>query len=411
MRCAFAVALLASLIFVSDLRAESLMLDAMISEAIANNPELKMVESRWTASTFKAPQAISLPDPMVMFGYQNEGWDKYTYGEMSGAQYMLSVSQMMPYPGKRELKKKMAEAESTGLRSMYENATFRIITDVKEKYFDLFLIYKNLELIDLRKGLLIQVEDSALSKYSSGMGMQQDVMMAQSEKYMLMEKSEMLRQKKDSTEAMLNQSLGREGGAFEKPSQPESTMFDYTVDELVSMAISNSPSIASKQVMADSGGLNVDMMKKEFYPDFTFTGTLGKRPDPFEDMWSLTVSANIPLRRESLRNTVLEAEAKRNEAHREVEAEKQMLSAKVRDNYAMLKSSERLMELYKNVLIPKARQTYESAYSGYIKGKVDVMALMKTLTLLLDYETMYWTQFVEREKSIARIFGLAGIRR
>jgi hypothetical protein len=32
--------------------------------------------------TTKVPQARSLPDPMFMTGYQNEGWKKYTYGEM-----------------------------------------------------------------------------------------------------------------------------------------------------------------------------------------------------------------------------------------------------------------------------------------------------------------------------------------
>ena len=45
---------------------------------------------------------------MFMFGYQNEGHDRYTYGEMQGAQWMFSASQMFPFPGKLPLKGEMA---------------------------------------------------------------------------------------------------------------------------------------------------------------------------------------------------------------------------------------------------------------------------------------------------------------
>ena len=42
------------------------------------------------------------------------------------------------------------------------------------------------------------------------MGMQQEVLMAQTEKYMLLEKEEMQKQKIQSLEAMLNATVGRE---------------------------------------------------------------------------------------------------------------------------------------------------------------------------------------------------------
>ena len=61
-----------------------------------------------------------------------------------------------------------------------------------------------------KKAFFSRIEDAALARYSSGMGSQQEVLMAQTEKYMLLEKEEMLKQKIQSSEAMLNATLGRD---------------------------------------------------------------------------------------------------------------------------------------------------------------------------------------------------------
>ena len=54
------------------------------------------------------------------------------------------------------------------------------------------------------------------------MGLQQEVLMAQTEKYMLLEKEEMLKQKIQSTEAMLNTTIGRDvDSPLERPEAPQ----------------------------------------------------------------------------------------------------------------------------------------------------------------------------------------------
>jgi hypothetical protein len=47
--------------------------------------------------------------------------------------------------------------------------------------------------------------------------------------------------------------------------------------------------------------------------------------------------------------------------------------------------------------------------AGYAAGKVEEITVISRLKALLDYETLYWAQFVEREKAVARIESLAGI--
>ncbi len=161
--------------------AEELNLQSLINEALKNNPDILAAESRANASRFRIPQAKSLPDPMFMFGYQNEGWRRYTYGEMQGAQWMYSVSQMFPFPGKLSLKGEMASRDSESLKASYGASKLRTIARVRKLYYELFLAYKNIDLIKDRTILFSRIEDAAISRYSTGMGSQQEILMAQTE--------------------------------------------------------------------------------------------------------------------------------------------------------------------------------------------------------------------------------------
>ena len=107
---------------------EELKLQDLIDEALKKNPEVLMSTFLASASEHRVLQAGSLPDPMFMFGYQNEGWKKYTYGKSQDAQWMFSASQMFPFPGKLSLKESMASKEAESLRAKRDAVMLRTIS-------------------------------------------------------------------------------------------------------------------------------------------------------------------------------------------------------------------------------------------------------------------------------------------
>jgi len=145
---------------------------------------------------------------MFMIGYQNEGFSKYSYGDSLMSAWMFAASQMFPFPGKLPLKGEMTSREAEGQGESHAAVRLKTVLRVKELYYDLFVTYKYIDLIRDRTALFSKIEDAALSRYSSGMGQQQEVLMAQTEKYMLLEKEEMLKQKIQSLEGMLNAAVG-----------------------------------------------------------------------------------------------------------------------------------------------------------------------------------------------------------
>src|SRR5512137_78650 len=61
--------------------AAPLVVQPLIEEALKNNHDVWVSEAKWRASSARSKQAGSLPDPMIMLGYHNEGWSNYSYGK------------------------------------------------------------------------------------------------------------------------------------------------------------------------------------------------------------------------------------------------------------------------------------------------------------------------------------------
>ena len=397
---------------------ETLKLQDLIREAIKNNPEIHMAVARTRASEHRISQATSLADPMVMMGYENEGTDSlYTFGgETKGmpadSRWMFSFSQMLPYPGKLALKGEMASRDAGSLKDMVDAVRLNTIIRVKELYYDLFLAYTSIDLLRDKAALFSRTEDAAFARYASGMAQQQEVLMAQTEKYMLLEREEMYKQKIQSLKAMLGNALGRDASAplDGRPEKLTYVPYRQGLDELIKMSYEKSPLIKSREKMIGAAHAKVAMAKKEYYPDVTLGANYFARSSQFPDMWSLTATVNVPLYyKKKQEQAVLEAEASLMETRKEVEASKLMAASALRDNYAMMKAADSLMALYKDGLIPKAYQDFELALSGYVTGKVEAITVVTRLKPLIDNEMLYWGQLVERAKAIARMEGIAGI--
>ena len=384
------------------------LLDGLIDEALKNNPEIKASLSGIEAARLRIPQSGSLPDPMLMFGYQNEGFDRYTYGDMQGSQWMFSASQQFLFPGKRKLKEEMTRRDAESLEAMHELLKLKIVSRVKELYFDLFLAYKNIDLLKEKRDLIARVEGMTLERYAAGKAMQQDVIMAQTEKYMLLEKEEMLRQKIQSLEAMLSATIGRQqGNALPRPSEPVSQPFDLDIHAAIDLAVQHSPELKSRNKMIEAAHTRLAMAQKEYYPDVALGGSYFMRTGEFPDMWAATATFNIPLYFHSKQKPAeMEAKANINLAGQELEATRLMIEAAIRDNYSMLRSSERLMDIYQKGILPKGRQDVEQALTGYASGSGEAVSIISRLKTLLDYESLYWGQLVEREKAIARLHAI-----
>jgi outer membrane protein, heavy metal efflux system len=411
-QAAFGVTLCAALfLFVQSASAGDVRLTDLIHEALENSPELKAILSGAAAARYRIPQAQSLADPMLKVGYQNDGFDRFNYGESKDAQWQVSASQLLPYPGKRSLKGEIAAKEAENAEASSQIARYTTIFRVTGLYFDLFLAYKVIDLLEDRSALYGRIEDAATARYSSGTGSQQDVLLAQTEKYLIREREETQRQRIQTAEALLNAALGRDGvQPLGKPVEPVTHPFAYSLGEMIRIAQESSHLIIAKEKLVQAAEARVKLAKKEYYPDVTLSASYAARGGVEKDMWSVDTQVNIPLYYQTKQRPALfEAEALLAKAKSESEAMKLAVSSTIQDSYSMVKTAERQMDLYKNGLIPKASQDIQTGLSGYVTGNVEELRVISSLKALIDYQTLYWEQFAAREKAINRLTTIAEI--
>ena len=121
-------------------------LDALVREAVANNPGVIAARAHWQALTRVPIQAATLPDPQVSIQHFTVGSPQPFSGYESSDFYYtgFGVSQDIPGPGKLRLQKSEAERDADYARRRYEAAERGVEERVKETYFELFFHAKTL---------------------------------------------------------------------------------------------------------------------------------------------------------------------------------------------------------------------------------------------------------------------------
>lgn len=406
----YMVIVLFQLLTIIPVHAETPGIQALIKEAINNNPEIQALELKTKAAGLRISQEKSLPDPMFMIGYQNEGFKELNLGTAPDSELMFSLSQTFIAWGITELKGRMAEVERQSFEYSLDNLRLQTATNLTELYFDLFLVNKQREIIQSKKDLFAKIEQLALSRYASNAGKQEEVLMAQVEQYMLQEQLEMLTQANQAKNAMLQAALGRDNTTDNIISVPvDITAVNESEENLMQQAFSNAPMLKEKQSMVEFGLLKAEMSRRDYYADFTVNAGYVYKGS-MDPMWNLSVAFPLPLyannkQDAAVKETGLDVER----AKKEFDAARIMIRAGIKDNMSMITASEKLMILYKKGLIPKNRQSFDLMLSGYSTGMTDAITIISTLKRQKDYEEQYWVQFVQHEKAIAKIKELAGL--
>jgi outer membrane protein, heavy metal efflux system len=393
------------------LQARDARLEGLITDALKNNPQLIAAQQKSDAAFKIVAVKKSLPDPMLMFGYQNAGFNKITYGEMNDSQWMFTASQMFLYPGKRRLAGEAADYEARVLKSAADFMRRKTELAVTEQYYDIMYACREQYILSLKNELNNKLEQATLSMYASGMASQEDVIMAQSEKYMILERQEMARQKVEALNAMLSSETGTQVNlSFDMNTEYQATPFPLSLDELIKKADEASPDIMMQKNMIEAQTRTLQMAEKEALPDVTLNASYYNKGGGFDDMWSLTASLPIPVFYANKQKSQIEgAGLGRAAAEKEMEGARLMAVSLIRDNYSMIKTADKLMEIYKKALIPKGRQDIDSVLARFASGKSNSMQMISRLKQPLEFELSYYQQFTNREKAIARINSVTGI--
>jgi outer membrane protein, heavy metal efflux system len=395
-------------------QSKPLNINQIIEEALNKNPDVLAAKSRWEVLKERPLQAGSLDDPTVGLAILNLPTDSFNFRDEDMTMKEISVTQRLPFPGKRGLRTEIAQKEAEAAFHDYEEAKNKVSRDIKVAYYELFYVNKAIEVTEKNRELLKLFNKIAETKYSVGEGIQLDVLKSQVEVSKMIDELIMLSQNKRLWKSKINILLYRP--PFSPLGDPEEVKFERfsaSPDVLQAAAVANRPLLQSMKRSIEKNQVGLKMAEKDYYPDFDLKlaygqrdeGPMGKR----SDLVSAMVTFNIPLWYKNKQGKkVVETQREIQATHDQLAALTSEITFTISEKLTEMERFEKQIELLKTGIIPQAAFSLDSAINAYRVNKVDFMALLDNLTTLFKYEIQYYRLLTDHRKNISEMESAVG---
>ena len=376
-------------------------LDELVQEALHNNPDIRASLQRWESSKAVIPQVQTLPDPKVTLGYRTMPQHNVMYG----------LSQEIPFPGKLGLRGEIAARRSDRIEQDYLATQLAVVARLKEAFYNLHFVHDSIRILRQNKLLLQEFEQTANARYATGEAAQQDVLRAQTEISRLLARLAIQEQRRQSLHADINRLLNRlPSDPIGIPEEIQFTPMRHSLVELNTLLDQTSPLLQGQQRTVEQIGQVIALAKREYYPDFELSALGMRDPVMKTDGYQVMLNIKVPFYYATKqREGVNEAVAGREAVFQDLQALRQELLARIKDNVAQAERAEELIKLVGDAIIPQARFTLASAQASYAVGKVDFLTLLNSLLTLQENELEFHSEMVEYKKALARLEGIIGV--
>jgi outer membrane protein, heavy metal efflux system len=397
-----------------DALAGNSQIDATVAEAIARNPAVIAAREHSEAQTKMPIQAGSLPDPEVSLQQVTVGGPKPFEGyETSDFFYTgFGVTQEVPWPGKLRLRSNMASRDAEIAKHQYEEARRAIAEKVREHCFELFFLGKRIALLAANHDQLSDITQFAEQQYRLGKGQQADLIKAQLAATAVLKEIEMTRAEISQRQVSLKSILGRDLDSRNlEISDLAPTVISGHIDRarLVELAAQNPTEVRIAETDLSKSEIALKIAQEDYIPDFSAGYTYQKTGPGFRDYYMFSLGAKIPLyfwRKQ--KPAVEQAALERMSAKERLRASRLDAAGEIDRDWISLQTEDRVVNLYRDGLLPQARASFESAMVSYRTGRVAFQTLLSAAIDQLNANEEYYRAITDREIAIARIEQMIG---
>jgi len=366
-----------------------------------NNAELKAATEGWTAALEEIPQAKSLSDPIVSYGYATKPTPQRSEFE---------VMQMFPWFGTIEARSEAASAMAKSVGKEYEAKKLAVYYEVKTAFYEYSYLGKAVEITKENLELVRHFEQVARTKYAASMATHPDVIRAQIELAEIENELVSLEKQRPAAVAGLNSILNRPAGS-DLPWPKEPGYKQVSIDRLILFTIvsQNNPELKALDYQIEAAKSGKKLAEKRFYPEFGVG--VGVDAGMGEDMHSRTmpkIQLMLPIWRNNYKAGERQAQAQLMQARQEKVQRDNDLAAGVEKVFYEFENSQRKIVLYRDVIIPKVKEMLIASETAYQTGTIDFLSLIDSQRKFLEYRLMYERVLADNAQRLAELEMLAG---
>ncbi|MBI5476207.1 MAG: TolC family protein [Ignavibacteriales bacterium] len=415
------------LLSLAEVNAQSV--DSLVAEAIKNNPQLKSLQYKITASEKRSESINNLPAPNLSVELSQVPTNQLDILNQSISNN-FALSQMFPLGGKLNAMAEVERKNTLVEGNNYEIYKINLTAQVKTSYYSLWLIDRKIEVQKKNISLINEVIKSIESSYYTNKINQADFLTLQSEIASNETQLLILEKQKEAEIYKINKLLGRN-----LDSKEVYAVTDFSADILSSsqskleelLGYSN-PTLKKMKSMIEMNKAMIDANNRELIPDLMVQGMLMRMPqgmiltsksdlsmlDPkTETMYSLMFSINLPFapwsinkykaKEQELYAGISSIEYEKNDMQREMTS--QLKAALVKYNTAV-----DLTKLYNDKVIPLYSKAAESQVSAYQNNRTGVTTVIDSYRMLLMQQMNFYMSQADTQMSLAEIELMVGKR-
>ncbi len=376
-------------------------LEQYISTALANNAGVKAAYQQFVAVSEQITQEKALPDPRISYGYATENTP-----QRSTFEFM----QEFPWFGTIGLRTEAASFSAKSAYKKYEAKKLEVLNDLKKWFYEYSYLAQSIEITTENMELVRHFEKIARTRYGVSATTHPDIIKTQIALATLEDNLRTLNAYRQPLATKLNSILNRPAGAsLAWPKGPEFNPVNLEFGQVYSLIVQNNPDLKALGYDIDTAGSNRKLAGKRFYPDLGvgvsvdegMGRNMGTRIMPI-------ISITLPIWRENYKAGERQAVAMMNRATQEKQQMQNTLAAQAQQMLFEFDDSIRKINLYRDILIPKAKEQLLACESAYQSGSVDFLTLIDAQRSLLDYQLLYERSLADNAQKLAELEMLSG---
>ncbi|HKP47051.1 MAG TPA: TolC family protein, partial [Pyrinomonadaceae bacterium] len=373
----------------SVVRNGRLLLDQVTTVVVASNPALKAAEKKWQAMKARVPQAAA--------------WEDLRAQGMSRVQRYVSIppnafmdqtfafQQEVPITGKNLSRARAATAEAGAAFEDLRRTQLDVISRTRIAFYRLANEYAQLEVNRRNVELLNQFAKISRDRYEVGNAAQADVLTAETDTAKLSEtEADILRRISDAQTA-LNVLMNRPPQSpLAEPAPIAFEPIRFSLPQLQAMALAARPEVQRAQSRVEAEKSRVQLANRQWVPDPTVNVQAQRYNQANEAVSELDVGVSIPLPFFNARKysgATTEAQRNLESAQHEQESTRTETLGLVRDQLTKITTAAHHYELYRDKIVPLARQAVQSNRAAYETSGANFLALITAQRVLQDAES------------------------
>ena len=382
----------------------------MTSAVLANNPAIQQALKKWAAAKERVTQEAAWDDLKVSGSSRAARF--VDVAPNSFTDQMASVEQIIPLTGKNLVRARIAAADAVEAFERARREQLDVLAKARASYFRLLNATAQLELNRRNLVSLRQIAEVSRSRYEVGQANAAEPLVGEVEASKLLESEQDILRNISTEQSQLNVLMNRDAFApLGRPDETNIKALNISMMQAREIALANRPEIKIAQARIDMEKSRLGLARRNWIPDPAIKVEAQRYNDAAQAASEVDagISFTVPWVNPGKYSAAVR-EAKENLAAAQHEFDRtnaESLGA-LRDALEKVHTTKHHVDLFRDKLVPQARQAFEANQFAYETGKATFLEWITAQRNLRDLEAMGQQHIADYYAALAELEAVVG---